>query len=223
MGRELQKKKNKSSTPRVRQKPKSKHLNIKGNAIVKKNWDSKLTLAQNYRRLGLASKLNARSGGVEVLASDVQDAKIPSAKLRDPLSGKAPKLPTTLVPTDARIERDPETGAIIRLLDPSKHSNPLNDPLDELEDEDYMGSLPKGVSGGIVKELEEQASMEIKKRPRQQSQREEEWIEALVEKYGDDYSRMMRDRKLNPYQQSEGDLRRRVKLWKQRRKDVVDT
>ena len=39
MARPLQKKKNKSSLPRVRQKPKSKKLlNIKSNPIVAANW-----------------------------------------------------------------------------------------------------------------------------------------------------------------------------------------
>lgn len=38
MGRELQKKKNRSSIPKVRHKPKSKKLNIKGNPIVAANW-----------------------------------------------------------------------------------------------------------------------------------------------------------------------------------------
>ena len=39
MGRELQKKKNKSSIPRVRQRPKSKKLNtIRSNAVVAANW-----------------------------------------------------------------------------------------------------------------------------------------------------------------------------------------
>lgn len=38
MGRVLQKKKNRSSLPKVKQKPKSKHLNIKSNPIVAANW-----------------------------------------------------------------------------------------------------------------------------------------------------------------------------------------
>jgi nucleolar protein 16 len=50
-----------------------------------------------------------------------------------------------------------------------------------------------------------------------QSRREEEWIEALVEKYGDDYGKMFRDRKLNIWQQSEGDIKKRVKVWRSRR------
>lgn len=69
---------------------------------------------------------------------------------------------------------------------------------------------------GIVRELEEHASVEAKKKPRQQSKREEEWIANLVATYGDDYRRMVRDRKLNPMQQSEGDLKRRIRKWKER-------
>ena len=38
MTRPLQKKKNKSSLPRIRQKPKSKRINIKSNPIVAANW-----------------------------------------------------------------------------------------------------------------------------------------------------------------------------------------
>ena len=56
--------------------------------------------------------------------------------------------------------------------------------------------------------------MEAKKKPRQQSRREQEWIEALVGKWGEDFRGMVRDRKLNPWQQSEGDLRRRVGRWR---------
>ena len=72
----------------------------------------------------------------------------------------------------------------------------------------------------IVAELEVQAEEEAvtlarKRRPRQQSKREEEWMARLAGKYGDDIRAMARDVKLNPMQQSEGDLRRRLKKWKE--------
>ena len=38
MGRERQKKKNKSSFPKVKLKPKSKKLDIKGSHLVAANW-----------------------------------------------------------------------------------------------------------------------------------------------------------------------------------------
>lgn len=181
--------------------------------------DQNLTLAQNYRRLGLASKLNARTGGIEQLASQASQAQNPSAKLLDPLS-LASKIPTTLNPTEARIERDPSTRAIIRVIRPHRPIDPLKDPLNSHCDEqnglEENDAILKGRPAGIVQELEEQASMEMKKRPRQQSEREQEWITGLVRKHGDDYGRMARDRRLNPYQQGEADLRRRVNLWKQK-------
>ena len=131
----------------------------------------------------------------------------------------ASRLPTILTPSEARIERDPTTGAILRVIHlPSSRKNYLNDALDSLSDDTNDGHVSKPFSEGIVVELEEQALMEVKRRPRQQSQREEEWIARLLDKYGEDYSGMARDRKLNPHQQSEGDLRRRTKLWKQKRR-----
>ena len=164
-----------------------------------------------------------RSGGIEKLASEVDETannnnnKSPGYP-KDALSA-VPKLPTTLTPTETRIERDPTTGAIIRVIpSPSANRNPLNDPLNDVSDAEDAGDAPVTHAGRIVRELEAQASMEIKKRPRQQSKREEEWISDLVEKYGEEYGRMARDRKLNPYQQSEGDLRKRVRTWKERRK-----
>ncbi|MCJ1251553.1 Nucleolar protein 16 [Trapelia coarctata] len=226
MGRELQKKKNRSSIPKVKHKPKSKRLNVQGNAIVASNWDQNLTLAQNYRRLGLTSKLNARTGGTEKPASQIDEIQISSGKPRDPLS-LASKLPTLLNPTEALIERDPSTGAIVRVIRPPANTNPLNDPLNDLSDEqneedEEEGSVPKRAPAGIIQELEEQASMEVKKRPRQQSGREQEWIAGLVKRHGDDYGRMARDRKLNPYQQGEGDLRRRVNVWKRKHNDTSE-
>jgi nucleolar protein 16 len=66
----------------------------------------------------------------------------------------------------------------------------------------------------VVRQLEEAARNGVRKAPRKQSKREEEWIERLVERYGEDYGRMWRDTKLNPMQQSEGDIRKRVIKWK---------
>lgn len=178
-----------------------------------------LTLSQNYRRLGLTSKLNSRTGGVEKTASALSNSSKPTSTDKDAFS-IASKTPTTLIPTEARVERDPTTGAILRVIHPSSgNDNPLNDPLNDLSEEEsdqIMEDRGQDRSRGIIPELEQQALMEAPKKPRQQSKGEGEWIEKLVEKYGEDYRGMLKDRKLNPYQQSEGDIRRRVKRWKER-------
>ncbi|KAL9604058.1 MAG: hypothetical protein Q9219_000820 [cf. Caloplaca sp. 3 TL-2023] len=242
MGRELQKKKNKSSIPKVKRKPKSKKLNIKANPIVAANWNQKETLSQNYRRLGLVSKLNTRTGGIEKRPSDILNPV-----LEDDVLAIAKKNPTALVPRTVRIERDPETGAIVKLLEDEGddegrrkrrgkrewNGRILRDELGEVDSEEEeeeeqqtrerqhdLPSLPvEGQGGeGVVPHLMSQAASGVVKRsPRKQSRREQEWVESLVEKYGDDVKAMVRDRKLNSMQQSEGDIARRVKLWKSRK------
>ena len=112
--------------------------------------------------------------------------------------------------------RDPTTGAIVSVQrERGERENPLGDPLNEFGASE--GDEEVVFSGGIVPELEEQARYSRRKRPRTQSQREREWIERLVERWGDDWGSMVRDRKLNPNQQNEGDLKRRVAVWKRER------
>lgn len=192
--------------------------------------NQKETLTQNYRRLGLASKLNAPSGGTEKTSAILQE-NAANNNPADTLSihSKLPKM--VGVSSEVRIVRDPKTGAILEVLDEDdkKKPNPLNDPLNDLEDssdeEEWQGfgTNEHGVIDGpastgeaktqVIRELEEQASRAAPKKIRKQSERESDWIAELVEKHGDDYLAMSRDMKLNPMQQSVGDLKKRVKKW----------
>ncbi|GAM85910.1 hypothetical protein ANO11243_039200 [Dothideomycetidae sp. 11243] len=235
MGRERQKAKNRSSISKVKHRPKSKKK-ILQNAIIAKNWDQKETLSQNYRRLGLASRLNYPTGGTEKLGSflpDSEDEEAVTSKAdstRETLNINQ-KLPTKLNVTETRVERDPETGAIISVIEDTKRkANPLNDPLNDLsEDEDeadgWEGLVNEhGLKDGAkqkrhgttetVRELEEVAARPAERRVRKQSDREQEWVARLVDKHGDNYKAMSRDAKLNVMQQSEGDIKRRVARWR---------
>ena len=113
--------------------------------------------------------------------------------------------------------RDPKTGAIVSVQhEKSERENPLLDPLNDSSESEDAIMLESG-DRGIIPELEEQARYSKPKRPRMQSQQERKWIERLVERWGDDWGGMVRDRKLNPQQQSEGDLKRRVGIWRGKR------
>ncbi|KAF2758887.1 hypothetical protein EJ05DRAFT_499321 [Pseudovirgaria hyperparasitica] len=228
MGRELQKKKNRSSNPRVRQKPKSKKK-ILTNPIIAANWNQKETLTQNYRRLGLVSKLNKRTGGIDKTPLQSTSAAPQSTDaflINGP--GSTPLNPKSINPAEVSVTRDPATGRIIS-VDTPVSSNPLNDPLHGLDSDDddneewtahEFAHVPekKGGESGVVRVLEEQARSGRRKTPRKQSDREQEWIADLVRKYGEDYARMARDRKLNPMQQTTGELKRRVEKWKKDQK-----
>lgn len=235
MGREIQKKKNRSGIPKKRQKPKSKKR-ILNNPVIAANWDSSQTLTQNYRRLGLASKLNKHTGGVERHADDVE--QLQSNRHRDdPLSIAAHRQAEQQVGLgEARIERDPETGAILRVIEgPAAKPNPLNDPLNDLDssDDEQRGWARKGGQHGnieegefegfgdddgktdVVRELEARASMPAKKYKRKQTENEVAFIEELVRKHGEDTGKMARDMKINYMQRSEGDLKKRIKKWRE--------
>ena len=172
--------------------------------------DQSLTLSQNYRRLGLSSKLNAYTGGTEIKTNSAT----PESRRKDTLSIPTSQKVSELGTSEVKVTRDPKTGAIISVQHEKREGreNPLDDPLNEVSDlhDNAVGDS----AGGIIPELEEQATYSRPKRPRMQSQREREWIERVVGRWGNNWGGMMRDRKLNPQQQSEGDLKRRVGIWK---------
>ncbi|KKA28398.1 hypothetical protein TD95_000216 [Thielaviopsis punctulata] len=230
MGRELQKRKNRSSRPKVRvPNSRKKALNPLGNNVIAKNWDKKQTLTQNYRRLGIAARLQAPTGGVELTVSE------------------ASKQPTRAAEThisEARVERD-STGRIVRVLSGSSAPRaasahkPLNDPLaaldsddDDNDDEDMVDGTAKqpapaetkwedwgGISedendNEVVRALVRQSRLPVAKHTRFQSEQESEWLAKLVAKHGDNVRAMAWDRKLNPFQQTVGDISKRLKRWR---------
>ncbi|RMD41789.1 hypothetical protein DV735_g3303, partial [Chaetothyriales sp. CBS 134920] len=229
MGREMQKRKNRSSIPKSRPKDskrtKTGHRKVDfgHNAIIAANWDRKLTLWQNYNRLGLSSKLGGPTGGTEKKARDKDHAA--TSRASDSLAIPKERETGKVQAQEVQVERDPETGRIIRVLRPDNDNedqgadnNPLNDPLNDIPDEPQQESST--TAKGVIAELEAEAAKEAeavaKRRPRQQSQREEEWLARLIAKYGQDTRAMARDRKLNPMQQTEGDLKRRIRKYNQK-------
>jgi nucleolar protein 16 len=191
--------------------------------------NQKETLSQNYRRLGLTARLNHATGGTEKTIASLDLNNPSSARADAPANSTAnalnivsskPQVAAADV-EEIEVERDPETGAILRVLggDKDANNNPLNDLLNELEgkEEEWSGfaMVPKDSSDNpVVRQLEEAAKNGVRKAPRAQSQRETEWLERLVKKYGDDYEKMARDMRLNPMQQTAADIRKRVKKWK---------
>ena len=222
MANPRQKKKNRSGIAKVRRKPKSKKQLLQ-NSIIAANWDKSETLAQNYKRLGLTRRLNKNTGGVEKKVSDLGAEEGPSG-LEIGGTGKTIGLQLS----EAKIERDPVTGKIIRVLDETVvKPNPLNDPLNDIDSEsdedmayDQHGHSTNGIRAKpagteVVAQLQDEAAKPEKKYKRKQPEGEKAFVRELVEKYGDDYAAMARDMKINYMQRSEGDLKRRIKKWRE--------
>ncbi|SPN97666.1 related to NOP16 constituent of 66S pre-ribosomal particles [Cephalotrichum gorgonifer] len=224
MGRDLQKKKNRSSRQPIRQAQRKKLMNPLGNSIIAKNWNKKETLSQNYRRLGLVSRLRGATGGIETLVSQGRGPHAdPDAK---PTSRAFLAIENTdgAVIGETRVERDAD-GRILRVVGGKRKSNPLNDPLNDIEDQaeadddedaEEWGGIEDGgaPTTDVVRALEEMASRPEVKRVRHVSEREREWLDRLVQKHGDDTEAMARDRKLNPMQQTAADIARRIRKSK---------
>lgn len=202
------------------------------------------TLIQNYRRLGLTTRLNAPTGGVERPhgVDAVTADKLTSDSLHITGTTAAANGSKIFEPEEVQVERDPETGKILRVISGHneedddeievagqkvKRSNPLSDPINDIENGIIALHKTAGLgtsstsTSEFVRQLEMRALQEEeavkKRRPRQQSKREEEWVEKLIARHGDNILAMVRDKKLNPMQQSEGDIRRRIRIYKERR------
>ncbi|CAH0017247.1 unnamed protein product [Clonostachys rhizophaga] len=208
------KKKRRSKSQPIRQSNRlKKPVNPLGNNTIAANWDKKQTLAQNYKRLGLTARLKGPTGGTEKTLG-VKETFGPSDPLSINGSGSTGKALDV-----ARVERDAD-GKIVRVI--GRAPNPLGDPLNELdsdsemddgeaeEHEEWGGIQENGRETEVVKSLIQEARNPAPKKKRYQSEQEREWLEKLVGKYGDDTRAMAKDRKLNPMQQTEADIRRRI-------------
>lgn len=221
MGRELQKRKNRSSRPTIRQpNRRRKALNPSGSQLIAQNWNKKETLSQNYRRLGLVAKLGHSAGGVEprdspLGAEGVQKKKKAKTQKNVDAFGK---VVTGRVYSEAKVERDPVTGKIVRIIREEGKANPLNDPLARFDEDSDGGEEWEGIDEeeeskrpAVIRQLEKDANAPREKTVRHQSHREVEWLEKLVAKHGDDTDAMARDVRLNPMQQTGSDIRRRLR------------
>ncbi|KAJ4388774.1 Ribosome biogenesis protein Nop16 [Gnomoniopsis smithogilvyi] len=208
MGRDLQKRKNRSSRPTIRQSNRlKKPLNPQGNSLVARNWNKKETLSQNYRRLGLTAKLGKATGGMEAHPS--------APASQDPLA-VSQAAGTRSAIRSVKVERDAE-GKIVKVL---RRENPLNDPLNEISDDENDDEAERTEEEEqrevkVVDLLEQQASVPTESHKRHQSAREREWLERLIAKHGDDVAAMSRDLKLNPMQQTVGEIKKKLKVYRQ--------
>lgn len=118
-----------------------------------------------------------------------------------------------------KVERDAE-GNIVKVI---RRDNPLNDPLNDLtdseDDEEQDAQQNETTTDNsrrelkVVDLLEQQASVPTESHKRHQSAREREWLEKLLAKHGDDVVAMSRDLKLNPMQQTVGEIKKKLKVY----------
>lgn len=188
-----------------RTKDKQRAPKIAHHPVLAARWDKKLTLKQNYEKLGLTSRLGKYNGGQENSYTTVTEFR----KERDEKEKNGHIAPEDVaVETDplkipegeARLIRDPETNEVVQVIYGTMKPTIVADKEPE-----------HTVIDELVEYTEKNAAKPRAAKPKEE---EEGFLEELYEKYGDDYGKMKWDKKLNPLFLSEGQLKKKIAVWK---------
>jgi len=196
---------------------------IRGSRVLQEAWDKHKTVRQNYAALGLAVSLNPNtSGGAERPATVTEARTVENGAAfigdLDPAvltsGGSGRDLPIGL----GRIVRD-EAGQIIAVesnddVDPSppNHHQDLVEEVAAIRTPESQRWISFGRTSGASSELIQPLSDVFRAPvPRFTSKGEMIFLQKLISKHGRDAAAMTRDRRLNPDQRTEGEIRRAIK------------
>lgn len=196
-----------SSVPKNTKRTKDKHRapKIAHHPVLAARWDKKLTLKQNYEKLGLTPRLKKYTGGEEKQIKTISELKKEKEELESaghvaPEEIAVETDPLKIPEGEARLIRDPETNEVVQIIYGTMKAAAVEEP------------KPQST---IIDELVEYAEQHASE-PKAPKPRDEEaaFLEKLYEKYGDDYGKMKWDKKLNPFFFSEGQLKKKIAVWK---------
>lgn len=181
---------------------------IRGPAVLQRAWNNKLTVKQNYARLGLLSTVNPRAkGGSESVHVTERMKQEKREQETSAVSAPSHELP---VVSRGRILRD-EAGNIVdvEMVEDgnSEGSGDEKEPLARKWVDPPVVTSPERTD--VVKSLQA-LSRNVTKVVRTASAGEKTWLKDVVAKYGSDFEAAARDRKLNPWQRTAGEIRRSI-------------
>ncbi|UZJ53817.1 hypothetical protein CBS101457_003137 [Exobasidium rhododendri] len=196
---------------------------IKGAQVIQDNWDPKMTVRQNYQRLGLMGNLSMRDSGGKEKEYELQSKSIPEsasrkaqhqggmAKVQRDAKGKI-----ILVEEREKLRENTAWGPALNSDDEFDDGDAIEgdngEDMEEEEEEEEEGENEDDtqVKKDVAKSLEE-LSKTVKPVVRYTSQAEKSWLHRLVAKHGSDTLSMSRDRLDNIWQKTEGEIKRAIK------------
>ncbi|KAJ3202702.1 Nucleolar protein 16 [Clydaea vesicula] len=215
----------KSNTKTSRRQKNRKNVSFsQAHPLVKENWDKKLTVKQNYEKLGLTTSLNGKAGGVELT---VEQLELIKKNNNDNETNNLSKLAI-------------KKGAVgLRTLEGNEEVLKEVEEGEDVHSEFIEDNVVVDVRGlGVGKRIgQKKNNVEVKesntpiidkmiiesqsevKRKRHVSEQELKFLVDLKKKYNSDYFKMSRDRKLNPFLINESSLKKKFKLLEE---DISD-
>ncbi|KAL1409054.1 Nucleolar protein 16 [Vanrija albida] len=183
---------------------------LKGPEALQEAWDKKKTVFQNYAALGLLPSIPVDKGPK---SARTQRVKLPVAPPTDADGDAAMAEAKPVAGSFGRIIRDADGNIVDIVLDDEveeeepevvvEGAKPLNPAQEEV-------LAPVVAKTEVVRKLESLAALGAPV-VRHTSSAERQWLVNSVQKHGDDYDAMARDRKLNVWQKTPGELKRMVK------------
>lgn len=206
MARSLVKKTTKPTRAHRKAKP-GKHL-ATGHPVIDKHWDKKLTVRQNYARMGLAVNLDGFKGAVEPVLETVADTRARMQYEEELEACKAAAVaqetdPAKIPEGEARIVRDPDTNAVVQVIYGTMKAPQAPQ---KQEPEAQVSVLDE-----VIQYNKEHAKAKTHTPLQPEHAR---YIQDLHAKYGDNVARMKWDKKLNPLFKSESQLLALLASWK---------
>ncbi|KAJ1729496.1 Nucleolar protein 16 [Coemansia biformis] len=173
--------------------------------LLRELWDSKLTVSENYRNLGLVSRLNGVSGGtaVDITATSAADASAgPGIE-----AGMSEEEIKKAIPQGyGYIERDAE-GNVVKVIVPDE-DDANQDPLDS--DYEVEPEAPKKEGARLL----EQFALEYEtRREKWISTGERRILQDFIDKHSDNYEAMFWDKTLNRQQLTARQIQKRVEAY----------
>ncbi|KAJ2849216.1 Nucleolar protein 16 [Coemansia brasiliensis] len=179
-----------------RRAEKNRKKKFTGHPLLRELWDDSLTVTENYRKLGLVSKLNGVSGGtVKEVTHQSQEEEEKEEKEED--------IKKSIPQGYGLIERD-DDGNIVNVILPDEPQDPL--------DSDYEPEPVKAKKEGA--QILERFSQEYETRKnRWMSQGERRILQKFIDKHGENYKAMFWDQELNKQQLTERQLQKKIEKY----------
>ncbi|KAJ2358218.1 Nucleolar protein 16 [Coemansia erecta] len=181
-----------------RRAEKQRKKKFTGHPLLRELWDPKLTMSENYNKLGLASRLNGSTGGT---VHNVIPAHQPDADPSPELTEK--ELKKRIPQGYGIIERD-EEGNVVNVIIADEPQDPL--------DSDYEPDVTVAKKEG-AQLLEKFAMEHEERREKWMSVGERRKLQLFIDKHGQDYKAMFWDHAMNTQQLTKRQLQNKIEKY----------